>query len=307
MSELYEPLTVDGVAAFSEMIRILVLEPSFNWFDPLRFQFHIISLKDSEGKYEAVSYAWGEPHLEYPLYSRQYIFHITKNLDQALRKFRLKVDKRWLWVDAVCINQQHYHEKSAQIPLMGDIFRGAKRVLAWLGEGGRYEGNALQVLDRWSRIRAPPKECRGQGNTDEYDKFTIGFQSDALMEMDHIVNLLSLPWFSRLWIVQEIVVNVNVLLICGDIELSMMRFQAALRIFTANVGSSNLSRLTLPVKSTLRSLQKIQRLWMDNFQIMQFEPGVETLRRLDRHSLFLLLDDFSFYQCSDARDRVFAL
>jgi len=113
-------------------IRIAIIEPSMAPDAPLRFSFHHGCLDDLEGRYEAVSYVWGEPILNFPVYhindgSRVLV---TENLDQALRKLRHRLDPRWLWADAMCINQSDSQEKARQIPLMVDIFRGAKGVLA---------------------------------------------------------------------------------------------------------------------------------------------------------------------------------
>ena len=38
------------------------------------------------------------------------------------------------WADAICINQKDLEEKSAQIPLMANIYWNASQVLAYLGE-----------------------------------------------------------------------------------------------------------------------------------------------------------------------------
>jgi len=39
---------------------------------------------------------------------------------------------RWLWVDAVCINQDDVEEMNTQVQMMGEIYRAAERVVVWL-------------------------------------------------------------------------------------------------------------------------------------------------------------------------------
>ncbi|RFU23968.1 hypothetical protein B7463_g12370, partial [Scytalidium lignicola] len=87
--------------------------------------------------YFAVSYVWGtapdrNPTHEIILNNRR--FSIAANLHAALQFYRASyVTTYRFWVDAICINQANDQEKSAQIPLMRDIYHFAISVLAWLG------------------------------------------------------------------------------------------------------------------------------------------------------------------------------
>jgi hypothetical protein len=58
---------------------------------------------------------------------------ITENLHLALREFRGTENPRVLWIDAVCINQCDDVEKSGQVALMREIYKGARTVLIRLG------------------------------------------------------------------------------------------------------------------------------------------------------------------------------
>jgi hypothetical protein len=58
---------------------------------------------------------------------------ITRNLEQALLHLR-RCDKAiYLWVDALSINQNDNEEKSYQVGIIGQIYRGAAHVRAWIG------------------------------------------------------------------------------------------------------------------------------------------------------------------------------
>jgi hypothetical protein len=46
---------------------------------------------------------------------------VTENLDIALQRLRHRLDPRWLWADAACVEQTNLKEKAAQIPLMDKI------------------------------------------------------------------------------------------------------------------------------------------------------------------------------------------
>jgi hypothetical protein len=40
---------------------------------------------------------------------------------------------RYLWIDAICLNQKDGDEKAQQIPLMGEIYSQADKLHIWLG------------------------------------------------------------------------------------------------------------------------------------------------------------------------------
>lgn len=40
----------------------------------------------------------------------------------------------WLWVDALCIDQDNIDERTSQVLLMGNIYAAAQQVDVWLGE-----------------------------------------------------------------------------------------------------------------------------------------------------------------------------
>jgi hypothetical protein len=39
-----------------------------------------------------------------------------------------------IWIDQICINQKDDNEKASQVELMANIYKGAKRVSAYLGQ-----------------------------------------------------------------------------------------------------------------------------------------------------------------------------
>jgi hypothetical protein len=83
--------------------------------------------------YEALSYEWGDPaQRRHDIYINEEQVSIRENLWLALR--RVTQPNVFLWVDALCINQDDVVERAQQLAVMGDIFAGAERVRVWLGE-----------------------------------------------------------------------------------------------------------------------------------------------------------------------------
>ena len=96
--------------------------------------------------YEAISYTWDSDDFPEILRLPNGHLKITENLASALRAFRPRDGDRLLWVDAICIDQSDTVEKNQQVSLMADIYRGAKRVLAWLGEGDNESIRTLEAI-----------------------------------------------------------------------------------------------------------------------------------------------------------------
>jgi hypothetical protein len=112
-----------------------------------------LTCRTSKANTRLFPYTWGEPTLICPIYLLDGTrIMVTPILDGALRRLRYSTHKRTLWVDAMCINQMDNRENGVQIPLMVRVFRGARRVLAWLGPGGRdsEEEGCMRLLERLS-------------------------------------------------------------------------------------------------------------------------------------------------------------
>ncbi|KAF3038859.1 hypothetical protein E8E12_008434 [Didymella heteroderae] len=105
----------DRLARPDREIRIAVLQPG-TFDDPIIVQFVRRELARAAPAYEALSYVWGpedDPsHVEVNLQARTGKVRITQNLDIALRHLRYKETTRYLWIDALCINQANNAEKS---------------------------------------------------------------------------------------------------------------------------------------------------------------------------------------------------
>lgn len=284
----YESLT-DGDA-----IRLMHLEPALDPNSPLRFSFTRGSVSDLVAKYEAISYTWGEALTECPLFVDDTHVPITKNLDQALRSLRLPLTRRALWADAVCINQMDKHEKAQQIPLMAKIFRGASKVLAWLNGCAEAE-RGLGLLDSLSRELTHNQDKRLTNWSPQYDQ-------DVKLDLMH--KFLGLAWFGRVWIVQEIVMNVDAILICGTSEISWLRLAIAVDYLSGRFGNQSMQR-------KLEALQVIVALWKYHNRIDKHQ-GLSAVKHLSTGSVYDegmlgIVDMLSSYGCTDDRDRIFAL
>lgn len=139
-------------------------------------------------RYQALSYTWDNP-FQFPLletsssspdkaeldakYAQKWKFKVNGkalvvqpglNLHEALGSLwsAYTIDKEYLWVDAICMNQEDALERAAQILIMGDIYRHASQVVAWLGAQLTFSFLGIESLKELDKI---PKEKWAQMQT----------------------------------------------------------------------------------------------------------------------------------------------
>jgi len=115
----------------------------------------------------------------------------------------------------------------------------------------------------------------------------------------------ALPYFSRRWIIPEIAVNCDVTLYCGASSISWTRFIIALEILKECKIESIDSALLSTKRISHNTLTKLSHLWRLHCGAIS---NLESKRTGDDRSTFLaLLDDFETSECTDPRDRLYAL
>ncbi|ETS81729.1 hypothetical protein PFICI_06731 [Pestalotiopsis fici W106-1] len=151
--------------------------------------------------YEALSYVWGPPDMNEHIEINEHTFYISQVLLQALLHLRDTTNPRTLWIDALCINQFDLDERSSQVLLMPLIYSEATRVVLWLGEN---EPWGLQyAIDRVKSFKL------SDSNTEismPYFHFGIVYVA---------AKLLRRPYWTRVWVVQELVLARDILVSCG--------------------------------------------------------------------------------------------
>jgi hypothetical protein len=89
--------------------------------------------RGSLGKeYEALSWCWGtvQPtsYINIRKNGRIYSKKVQPDLLAALKALRHPQEDRYLWIDAICINQADIGERNHQVEMMSTIYGQAKRV-----------------------------------------------------------------------------------------------------------------------------------------------------------------------------------
>jgi hypothetical protein len=249
-------------------IRLLKLQPG-------RKSDHIVCRLEegpwSASTYEALSYTWGcELAFGRPSFIDAKLQPLTATLDRALRALRHETEVRTLWIDALCIDQGNNGEKSTQVQQMLKVYQHAERVVVWLD------------VDSWARRAAPTVELA----FDTIRRYPADIKVDEDDASTQTLNtLFRLPYWERMWIIQEIAANRNVIVQCRD----------------CIVDWETLCRFVL-------SQQRLCRL-PDGLQI--FMRRVDSIRDMSspdpRYGLLSFIHDFRFSMATDPRDRLFAL
>jgi hypothetical protein len=162
-------------------------------------------------EYEALSYTWGSTVFIDPVICNGQPFGITSHLDEALRQLRLEGRKRYLWVDALCINQSDLEEKARQIRNPKVVFAKATRVVVWLGVGTTHAKDAIQWLDDLleSERKGKPTLTRPGVTRSQQPRHVMPPTSTSFVNNDDniirgLLGLGSRPWAKRSWVVQEV-------------------------------------------------------------------------------------------------------
>ena len=115
-------------------------------------EFSLHTETRGENEYYALSYAWGNPIRNQSSLCNGQSLMITSSLLLALSNLRKDHADRYLWVDAICINQNDPEDKSIQVRRMSSIYRDAVAVIVWLGEDNETTGMGLELLSNLCRV-----------------------------------------------------------------------------------------------------------------------------------------------------------
>lgn len=190
------------------------------------------NLSDDSHSYEALSYVWGTAIAPRNAVINGIPTKITSNLDSALRHLRGTIVKRTLWVDAVSMDQRNTQERNHQVQIMGKIYSTAREVIVWLGPVASNDLNLRAVLgamqfqfasgnpststlfDYMTSVVSLMKEQAGANVTGDIDV------------LDSIYSIISRPWFSRLWVVQELALSKRAVVRLGNFTFPWQPFQS---------------------------------------------------------------------------------
>ncbi|KAI1768399.1 HET-domain-containing protein [Hypoxylon sp. FL1150] len=145
--------------------------------------------------YICMSYCWGPGPESKCIYLNHHQFPSRPNLSQLLLHMRHHClaypEWQYFWIDAICINQSDGEEKTEQVGRMDETYRNAITVAAWLGMPEESEDKEMHGRDHRFKLSSPAF-------------------------VDEIVRS---PYWSRMWIVQELILAKEIVLLYGHARL----------------------------------------------------------------------------------------
>jgi hypothetical protein len=191
---------LDPGTAEIRLLRVLSGSPA----EDVTCEMQNFSLQDVDMPvYKALSYRWGDDPCEHEIRLNGEVTCVRKNLHSFLLQMQLEQRENWFFVDALCINQDDMEERAHQVSLMGKVYLGAEEVMAWIVREPYYLTEDGDVI------------CYEEGDAPPADD-----EDDSLDELKRLV--LQNSFWSRLWVVQEVLLAKRLTLRIGGAEIEWM-------------------------------------------------------------------------------------
>lgn len=247
--------------------------------------------------YETLSYCWGPTAGKVSISCNGRRFEITTTLASALRLLRKGHESRMLWIDQIAINQGDDEEKTEQVALMRDIFQRSKRTIAWLGDPSSTSDVAIDYCNRMLSdevLSHPALETLVEENAlrQVYGsrRKNRGVTEATSAEAVALARLMKRPWFTRIWIVQEVGASDEVVVVCGTKQI-------------------NFDLLSMALCMSFLTSKSVTAGRPEYFKTILFLSSVRNWRdqQVPMLALSALLSQARKFHSTDPRDKLFAL
>ncbi|KAI1763797.1 heterokaryon incompatibility protein-domain-containing protein [Hypoxylon sp. FL1150] len=257
------------------------------------------TVPETSTPYEALSYVWGAPSTAHGITIASLPLPITANCDAALRRLRYNSQDRVLWVDSICIDQtpEGVEERNAQVAMMGNIYENASDVLIWLGEGDENTDALFMHLNSLYELRDDSWE-------DTRAEMNARFMSESQNVPQTIEDVLSRPWFERMWTLQELLLSSHATVRCGGQSMSWDAFCQALMLVEASFA---------PSSKGSRNFINCYYAYSDFTEVVAVNAGVELARTADNDGskvpkdLSTVVHHTRIRHATDPKDKIFAI
>lgn len=282
-------------------IRLMKLNRNLSYDGHLQCELSIVNLSQKPG-YKAVSYVWGPSNPVHIIIigGRQYT--IRANLWRFLYMFRLRLQKDdaenddFLWIDQITIDQSNVSERNHQVQLMTEIFSNAGQVIAWLGWPDPVYVPIKTALEAHSHLdnrhTLTWERCClaivDYGHVcpicDRHYHRTQGKALTAVQSPD----LLGSPYWTRLWVTQEVVLARKIVFFNGNEQLS----PSELRNYCSSFTLAEVDQVMEHIEALLRMRSQ--------YSGRRGEAGYTLMQ------VFAVINTTSL-QCAEPRDLVFGM
>ncbi|KAK9441676.1 hypothetical protein VB005_06318 [Metarhizium brunneum] len=216
--------------------------------------------------------------------------------------------KNYFWIDAICINQYDFQERSEQVKLMSTIYSSATCVYAWLGEEDDNTLRGFTLIQTLTRIcidvgrykrveslrHITPSVLKDTGpwnNSEVYADYAY---------WDSLISLFQRSYFTRAWIIQEISLSREILAICGSHSINWRNITIVSEFLTVTTWTRWISNRW--------SIGPLQAYSQPNHAVPNLLAANKEAKKDElKDALLYSLIRFRRFRASDPRDKVFAL
>ncbi|KAF2024379.1 hypothetical protein EK21DRAFT_29408, partial [Setomelanomma holmii] len=153
----------------------------------------------NEHKYSALSYAWGAETPTYPIQIDGRTLRVRENLwdfllytpTGRLPHFSDSESACYLWIEQICIDQASNTEKNYQVSPMSEIYRGARKVILWLGKETKDSFACMNYWEDAGKLYDAQNEDPDCARIAPNMRFGMRFRK-----------VIDQPYWSRLWIIR---------------------------------------------------------------------------------------------------------
>lgn len=284
-------------------IRLLKVEVTDSADGALRCAFYKTSLNQQAPAYTAVSYCWGQAEHDHAIYVGPTAVKVTETVEDVLREVLVN-GAAFVWIDQVCIDQGNTAERNNQVAMMSVIYSRAACVLTYLGKSGEHTSLAIDFAEHY-RLRMKDQGVAEDQIADVSTSESVSFvapkkpdpppDSEVLRQIAlGLADLLSRPFFKRLWVVQEVVLAKNLVTVCGSRHFQWYVLRLACLLFTRRPELAALLKSFVHINCDFATLRKASRL-------------VREHRNLVNRDLWRILDECSGLATSEPRDKIYAV
>lgn len=261
--------------------------------------------------FAALSYTWKSASYPHPWGSRKnrnsatlngQPFRVNQNLYEFLRSIAEELQHMWLWIDQLCIDQNNDTERSNQVSIMADIYSYADEVIIWLGPLDERTVHAPLVLDfiKWAGSDRHTRDLEDQARLFNRSGFCHVRQHNADLHSNaykHVVKdiekarklMADLPYWNRMWIVQELVLAKKLRIRWGSYWVSWENMTAA------------------QLDDDQRTLRKVSRLPPEVRCLGHLRRAFHQEPKAAKLRLWTVISNLHYRDCSDPRDRVYGV
>jgi hypothetical protein len=202
-------------------------------------------------RYNALSYCWGSDANPRPISVNGEVIAVHGNLEAALRELQSYRGDMLLWADRLCINQKDDDERTLQVQQMRHIYTEASLVFAWLGEAANDSDLIMDHFRVMSEDIFPGS--RGMLETEgQLDQILLAHKAPESRRAlsNAFKHFCQRSYWQRLWIIQEFGLAQEVVIACGDRQVTYQQLLTGMRFIQRSRFYSR-ERMHLPILSPL--------------------------------------------------------